>query len=177
MSEGNIFRSIPALQASFPPFRSITALLAHTPRVYNKPYWEATAAANLSQGRALWKDSQRDHNTVGHPWSMPRESQTHKLWENSGNAQLIVSSESGWQTGQVSVSALQEHRSPGKRCTEGRCRCQSAYPRCRGDCRILGGAQRGQSVQRGTELNPRQYDSVFPEMWVQALTIIHFQAS
>ncbi len=83
----------------------------------------------------------------------------HKLWENSGYAQLIVSSESGWQNAQVSV--LQEHRSSGKRCTEGRCRCQSAYPRCRGDCRILGGPPRGQSVQRGTKLKPRQDDSVF----------------
>lgn len=85
----------------------------------------------------------------------------HKLWENSGYVQLIVSSESGWQNGQVSVSVLQEHRSSGKRCIEGRCRCQSAYPRCRGDCRILGGPPRGQSVQRGTKLKPHQDDSVF----------------
>ncbi len=92
----------------------------------------------------------------------------HKLWENSGYAQLIVSSESGWQNAQVSV--LQEHRSSGKRCTEGRCRCQSAYPRCRGDCRILGGPPRGPKRAERDQIKTSSRRFCVLEMWVQELT-------
>lgn len=93
----------------------------------------------------------------------------HKLWENSGYAQLIVSSESGWQNVQVSVSVLQEHRSSGKRCTEGRCRCQSAYPRFRGDCVILGGAPKGPKRAERDQIKTSS-------RWFCVLEMLHFSS-